>query len=168
MNFLKKLFRRNGDGETREFIALVDGAVEGLQLQTEIHQSTWQQFGDQVRWDLNQDDGDLVLEFPEVIVRAPAQVIGTFDANTGTWMWAWANPSVGDALMKDSLRVRNYGEEHAIERLVTPKWRADELDCWRMTALAARLCDTNGAYRGPVGSTYIFVTFGTVTMKRKA
>jgi hypothetical protein len=166
MRILKKLFGRDDGGETREFLDLVEGSVEGLQLQTSAHQGTWH-FGEEERWNIDQDSGELIFTFPEVIAMARAQIIGTIDTHAGTWMWAWANSSVADALKKDSLRVRAYGEEHGIRRLITPSWPAEENDAWRMTALASRFAESNGAYRGPAGGTHIYMTFGKVTLKKR-
>jgi hypothetical protein len=36
-----------------------------------------------------------------------------------------------------------------------------------MTALAVKLCGEQGAYRGPSGSTYVFVAFGEVVFQKK-
>jgi hypothetical protein len=35
-------------------------------------------------------------------------------------MWAWANSSIAASLARDSVRVREYGEQHKIRRLTTP------------------------------------------------
>jgi hypothetical protein len=35
-----------------------------------------------------------------------------------------------------------------------------------MTALAVKLCDAQGAYRGPSGSSYVFMTFGEVQLSK--
>lgn len=81
MNIFRKLFGKNddqGDGETPAFKALLEGSMEGLQLQTQAHQSTWH-LGEPERWDFSQDTGEIIFTFPEVIARAPAQIIGTFD-----------------------------------------------------------------------------------------
>ena len=77
-------------------------------------------------------------------------------------MWGWANPSIDQSLARDSARVRSYGEQHQIRRLTTPTWPATELDGWHMAALANRLCKSNGAFRGPAGTTFVFFTFGTI------
>ncbi|HVS52048.1 MAG TPA: hypothetical protein VHD62_06800 [Opitutaceae bacterium] len=138
MRILKKLFGRDDGGETREFRDFVEGSVEGLQLQTSVHQSAWH-LGEEERWNIDQVRGELIFTFPDIIAWARAQIVGTLDTHAGTWMWAWANPSVADALKKDSLRVRAYGEERGIRRLTTPSWPAEEKDGWRMTALASRL-----------------------------
>jgi hypothetical protein len=98
---------------------------------------------------------------------APAQIIGTYNSEDHTWLWAWDNPSIDDELKKDALKVRKYGEEHHIERLTMRKWKGTEEDAWAMTALAVKLCGEQGAYRGPAGATYAFIAFGKVTLSKK-
>jgi hypothetical protein len=51
---------------------------------------------------------------------------------------------------------------------VTPtrKLNCDEADCWEFTALACQLCKAEGAYRGPGGTTLVFMTFGKITMSK--
>jgi len=164
--FLRRLFGRRG-GESQSFVDFVDGSVEGLQLQTTMHSGAWH-LGEEKHWSVDQELGQIVFTFPEMVVRAPVQVVGTLDTKAGTWMWAWANSSVAETLRRDSMRVRAYGESHGIRRLVDATWPAVELDGWRMTALAARLAGSNGAYRGPMGMTYIFMTFGEVSLKKTA
>ncbi len=170
MSIFKKLFRQ-GDGsddggETPEFEAFLEGSMEGLRLQTSAHQGTWN-FGKEERWDLSQDSGEMVFTFPDKIVRAPAQIIGSFNSRAGTWMWAWANSSISASLTQDSIRVREYGERRRIRRLVIPQWSAMESDGWQMAAIACRLCKSNGVYRGPAGATFVFITFGEVQLSKR-
>lgn len=164
--FLNKLFRRDDSGETPEFLALVEGSVEGLRLQTSAHQGVWH-LGEEERWNIDQDVGQLICTFPKMVVTTSAQIIGTFDTEGRTWRWAWANSNVVDALKQDSLRVRAYGEQHRIRRLTEPGWPAEELDCWRMTALAAHLAGADGAYRGPAGRPHVFMTFRQIVLKKR-
>ena len=152
--------------ETPEFKEFLEGSIEGLRLQTAAHQRMWH-FGEEERWDFAQDKGELIFTFPDMIVRAPAQIIGTFDSRAGTWMWAWANSSIAESVARDSARVRAYGEQHQIERLTMPSWPAEEMDGWHMAALANRLCESNGAYRGPAGTTFVFITFGEVQLSKR-
>jgi hypothetical protein len=167
MSFFKKLFgRKDGDGESPEFQAFIEGSMEGLRLQSASHQGTWN-FGEEERWSFAQDTGELVFTFPDTIVRAPAQIIGSFDSSAETWMWGWANSSVAPALTRDSTRVRQYGEQTQIRRLTMPTWSATEMDGWHMAALANRLCKSNGAYRAPAGTTFVFFTFGTVQLVKR-
>jgi hypothetical protein len=167
MSLFNRLFGKNdGDPEAPEFKALLEGSMEGLRLQTEAHQGTWH-FGEEERWDFSQDTGELAFTFPDMFVRAPAQIIGSFDSGKGSWMWAWANASISDALTRDAIRVRAYGEQHRIRRLTIPSWRGQEMDGWRMAAFANRLCETNGVYRGPAATTFVFFTFGQVQLTKR-
>ena len=170
MTIFKKLFGRSAsreaEGETPEFKAFLDGSMEALQGMTSLHHSAWR-FGEEDRWDFSQDTGELVFAYPDLVVRAPAQIVGTFDSQAGTWMWAWANPSIAESLARDAARVREYGEEHGIRRLTLPKWAGAETDAWHMAALACRLCEANGAYRGPAGTTFVFFTFGEAQISKR-
>lgn len=166
MSIFKKLFGKDEDGETPEFKSLLEGSMEGLRLQTNAHQSTWR-FGNSERWDFSQDTGELVFTFPDMIVRAPAQVIGSFDSREGSWRWAWANASIATSLARNSVRVREYGEQHRIRRLTAETWLGEEMDGWHMAALANRLCQSNGVYRGPAGATFVFFSFGEVQLSKK-
>jgi hypothetical protein len=40
-----------------------------------------------------------------------------------------------------------------------PPSKPYEARCWEFTG-AAFMCEAQGAYRGPTGTTYVFVTFG--------
>jgi hypothetical protein len=170
MVFFKKLFGRGDDsgegGETAEFKEFLEGSMEGLKRLTEVNQGTWG-LGNEERWDFEQDTGILTFIFPDKVIRTQAQIIGTFDSVSKSWMWSWANLSIAEPLTHDALRVREYGEEHGIDRLTNPRRPCDESDAWDMTALACRLCNRSGGYRGPAGTTYGFFTFGMVKYCKK-
>lgn len=171
MGFLKRLFggdenpkaKQSAPDEFKNFLA---SSMEGLRVQTSAHQNTWG-LGRSERWDFSQDTGQIIFTFADKIATAPAQIIGTFDGEAKTWLWAWANPSLAQPLTKDALQVRAYGQAHGIERLIAPEWSAKETDCWEMTALASRLCESNGAYRGPAGSGFVFFTFGKIEINKR-
>jgi len=40
------------------------------------------------------------------------------------------------------------------------------MDAWHFAAVAVRLCERQGAYRGPSGGTYVFMTFDTVSVSK--
>ena len=147
------------------FEALVEGSLEGLRIQTEAHRASWQ-FGEEEEWTLNQEDGELLFLFPDTIARAPVQIIGTFNVNTSTWLWAWANESIAEPLTRDARRAEAYGREHGFSLLARATWQGEESDGWRMAALVNRLCGTNGVYRGPAGAVLVFMTFGEVRLER--
>ena len=157
---------------------LVEASMEELRLKTQAHVEGWR-MGVAKRWDLNQDKGELVFSFSDgVRATCPAQIIGTFVApkrswwpwsnknKEGSWLWSWANPSISDHLRRDALKVQEYGAKNKIKQLTEPTWPGEELDAWAMAALATKLCDAQGAYRGPEGNTFVFMTFGEVTLSK--
>ena len=116
---------------------------------------------------MDQDDCLLRFHFSDrVVAECPAQIIGTFNSDDGTWLWAWANSSIVAEMTVGAEELRSYGEEKGFERLVQPTWSAAETDAWDMAAVACLLLDAQGAYRGPTGSTYVFMTFGEVRLSQ--
>ncbi len=148
-----------------EFRALLDRCMEELRLKTEAHAAGWG-LGTTDRWGLNQEDGQLVFTSKKLIATAPAQIIGTYSTETGTFLWAWDHPSVLAPLQEHARRVREYGEQHGITALTTRKLECEELEAWEFTALACHLCDAQGAYRGPAGPALVFMTFGEITLSQ--
>jgi hypothetical protein len=63
--------------------------------------------------------------------------------------------------------MREYGRKHGIERLSNPGWKGSEAEAWEMTALAVKLCNEQGAYRGPAGHTFVFIAFGEVQLSNR-
>jgi uncharacterized protein DUF6882 len=149
-----------------DFATLQKVSIEELKLKTDAHRAAWGI--DRIkRWDLNQDDGQLVFSFADGMkATAPAQIIGTYNTDDHTWLWAWANPSIEDKLKSDALKLRKYGEEHHIDRLTQRKWVGTEDDAWAMVALAVKLCGEQGGYRGPAGATHVFIAFGAVALSK--
>jgi hypothetical protein len=88
------------------------------------------------------DDGveKLIIDYEKV---------GSVSYKTNTWLWAWANPHLEDKIKSEITAVRDYGLERNFEKLVAPKWEAEEADGWEMTAIAAYLLSAKGAYRVP-------------------
>ena len=150
-----------------DFASLQQMSIEELKLKTEGHVKVWGL--DRIeRWDLSQHSGQLVFSLPDDLrAVAPAQIIGTYNTEDQTWLWAWANPSIEDKLKIDALKVRKYGEKHHVDKLTKRKWTGTEDDAWAMVALAVKLCDKQGAYRGPAGATHVFIAFGGVTLSKK-
>lgn len=148
-----------------DFQNLLDASMAELQLKTQAHKA-WG-LGSFDHWSIDQEVGNLVFSMADgTTAVAPAQIIGSFNTNDNTWLWAWDNPSIVDALQIDSLKLKAYGEKNGIEKLTMRKWTGTEDDAWSMTALAVKLCGAQGAYRGPSGGTYVFMTFGEVKLSK--
>ena len=92
------------------------------------------------------------------------QIIGTYNADDGTWLWGWDHPSVPAPLQQHARRLKVYGEERGIAAITTRKLSCEEAEAWDFAALACKLCEAQGAYRGPAGSALVFMTFGEVKL----
>lgn len=149
-------------GEALDFESLLRDSMDELMARTQSHQEEWA-FGTEEEWLLDQDAGQLTFKFPGRSSITPVQIIGTFNTQNATWLWAWANPLIADHLKADSLRLREYGEQWGIQRLTAPEWTAQESDCWYMAALACRLFGGQGAYRGPAADSHTIMVFGEVS-----
>ena len=152
---------------TSDFATLQKLSIEELQLKTEAHKKAWG-LDKILWWDFNQGSGQLEFSLPEGMKDvSSAQIIGTYNSEDHTWLWAWANSSIEEKLQADARQLLKYGNEHHIDRLTKRKWVGTEEEAWAMTALAAKLCGKQGAYRGPAGATKEFMVFGEVTLTRK-
>lgn len=111
-------------------------SIEELQLKTEAHRKAWG-LDKILRRDFNQGSRKLEFSLPDGLKAvAPAQIIGTYNSEDHTWLWAWANPSIDEKLQADARQLLKYGEEHHIERLTKRKWVGTEEEAWAMAALA--------------------------------
>ena len=137
--------------------------MEELRLKTAGHDGVWH-LGE-CDWDVDQDAGTLIFtRAGGLTATCSVQIIGTYNTDDGTWLWGWDHPSVDPPLQEHAKRLRQYGEEHGIAALTTRKLECDEAEAWEFTALACKLCDAQGGYRGPAGSTLIFTTFDDVQL----
>jgi len=146
-----------------DYPTLLAQSLEELRLKTEAHDGTWR-LGE-CSWSVDQAAGTIFFTRPDGMTAiCPVQIIGTYNTLDQTWLWAWDHPSVVPALQNHAWKVCAYGEDQGIERLTTRKFTCSETEAWELTALACKLCEAQGAYRGPAGTTLVFMTFGTVTL----
>jgi len=95
-------------------------------------------------------------------VRAKLTIVGSWSTSSETWLWAWANPHLSGVDIGPIDKVRNFGEDEGIPKLAERKWEADEVDGWEMTAVAARLLESQGAYCSPNRSGFLFMLYDSL------
>ncbi len=100
-----------------------------------------------------------------MLAEADVQIVGTYNTRDGTFMWGWDHPSVVAPLRNHASLAKEFGEEHRLSKYTERIVRCSEDDAWEFTALAARLGQANGAYRGRVGDTLVYMTFGEVKLR---
>src|SRR5438270_4719024 len=143
-----------------DFDTLLEQCMEELRIKTAGHDGIWQL--SKANWDIDQDAGTIVFTSPSgITATCSVQIIGTFNTEDNTWLWGWDHPSVDPALQEHAKLCQAYGERHGIDYLTSRKIESScESDAWQLTALACKLAGAQGAYRGPMGSTLVFATFG--------
>ena len=148
---------------------LLDQSRAELEAKTAAHQA-WG-LGSEESWEFDQDSGLLRFIFPDRVVTAPAQIVGTFvppvaglGFSPGNWRWSWANDSIDESLTADARTLRAFGETHREWWLTDPAWEGGDEQAWETAALAVKLNGRQGAYRGPAGDSYVFFTFGDIAI----
>lgn len=138
-------------------------AREEIAMKTAFYQGTLG-LGNGGEWSADLTTGVIRFDQPTGrILTAPVQVVGTLDTLTDTWLWGWDHPSVPENVADHAYMMQGFGEEYGIEELTTRMIPCTEEKAWDLTALAVHLNDAQGGYRGPAGSTLIFMTFGEMT-----
>lgn len=149
-----------------DYKTLTERAMNELRLKTEAAVGTYRIH--ERSWAVDQDAGTITFDHPGNGTRAvaPLQIVGTYNPEDSTWLWAWDHPSIVEPLRAHAETVRRYGAEHGIEELTSAKLTCGEEDCWRFAALACLLNEAQGAYRGPTGGPLVFLTYDTVTLTK--
>ena len=155
-----------GADQPVDFDSLLEQSMEELRLKTAAHEGLWKL--SEADWDIDQDAGTIVFSAPNgVTATCAVQIIGTFDTLDDSWLWGWDHPSVDPPLQEHAKLCRTYGEKHGIDYLTAQRLESsNEDDAWQLTALACKLANAQGAYRGPAGSTLVFVTFGEPRLEK--
>jgi hypothetical protein len=112
------------------------------------------------RMDYEQETGQMIfssLAYPRIV--AEFLIAGSVSARSNTWLWSWDNPYLLDNVVGEMWKVKEYGEQYGIYKLVEPKWEAGEEDGWDMTAIAAYILKAKGAYKFPSDEIMSFALF---------
>jgi hypothetical protein len=150
---------------TAEFF--VQQSVEGLKALTAAHSASWH-FGEEKSWSVDQDQGLIQFVFADgIVATAPVQIVGTYNPQSGTFLWGWDHPSVAEPLRRAASLVRSYGAEHGVASFTTREVPCTEAEAWEFTAVAARLDSANGAYRADAGGPLVFMTFGEIKLAKQ-
>jgi hypothetical protein len=143
----------------------IEGSVEAMKKIQEINVNTWHLNDPDSQWAVDMETGKITFTFPDKVVTADVQVVGTL--HNGSFMWGWDHPSVPKPLSRAAALAQTWGKDNQqadyTERLVP----ADEDKAWEFTAVAARLDKASGTYSGPAGDARVYFVFGPFTMKKR-
>lgn len=154
--------------ENFDIDSYMEKARNHLSALTQGHREAWN-IGSADRWDADQEAGEILWTFPDgIIARAPFQIIGTYNSKDDTFLWGWDHPSVLPHLRRDAEAVLEFARRNGIDFLQDRKVVCSDGAAWDLAALATLICDRQGAYRGPSGTTAAFMTFGEVSITRRS
>lgn len=173
IGFFKKLF-----GSEKKIVSADTGALSEpdltiaranneLQLRTQAAVEMWGL--DIASWDVDLNSGTITFTNDEkgIVITAPVQVVGTYNAEDSSWLWGWEHPSVSEPLGAFARRVREFGEQYGRKELTTRKITTSMDTAWEFTALACYLNGGEGGYNGSSGSTRVLLVYGSVTITKK-
>src|SRR5262249_9760356 len=113
-------------------------------------------------WQLDLERG--LLSFGES-QRWSIQVLGAESASSRTWLWAWASHTlrVPASLLRASLAVKAFGEQHGISELLSPRLRAGEHTGHTLSLLASGICKANAYFCAPHehGAVFLLIADGS-------
>jgi len=89
----------------------------------------------------------------------PIQILGTESQSTYTWLWAWANAASGlsEDVVRDSIRLRQLGEEAGIQELIQPEIKLGKISGHHLALIASGVCDAAAYYRGAYDGGAVYV-----------
>ena len=144
----------------------IEQSIAGLEQQQAAHSATWG-LGKSDRWNIDQEAGEITFHFTDgKLVRAPIQVVGTFNPKDSTFLWAWDHPSILEPLRVHAKLAKVWGAKHNLAKWTTRKVQITEAEAWEFAAVTSRLGHANGVYRAPTSGPYVFVTFGEVSIEK--
>ncbi len=115
------------------------------------------------RWGLDQTTGLITWTFSDRTAVAPAQILASYSASSGTWVWACANSSILPALQVASREACEWLKANGHPHLAQPKLAITPDMADTITALATRVTKASGFYRSN-GAPDVLITFGPVTI----
>jgi hypothetical protein len=81
----------------------------------------------QCDWALSQDDGVVTYRRDEVITAiATFSMIGSYCADNGTWLWAWANPAIDRAHSIPQAQCAAWASDTGLSEFAQPVFRVTE------------------------------------------
>jgi hypothetical protein len=131
---------------------------------TRAHSERWG-LGTAQRWVLDQDQGRITWSFPDRIVSADAQILGSWNGTVNSFVWSWDNDTIQDQLCVTASQARAFGVENDVVALRSSPLNLDESQARDLVALAFRLGDCTGLYHPYDGKLASYITFGAVTIE---
>jgi hypothetical protein len=158
-------FKKNSGTQNKDYQILLERSMEELKIKTSAHDNLFN-LGT-AAWNADLDKRIIVFTSPNGIkATCSLQIIGTINTQDSIWLWSWGNETIDSELQLHAKAVKIYGEENNIEQFTLRKFLCSEETAWELVAIACKLGNAQGAYRGPAGSANVFMTYYNVQLER--
>ncbi len=114
---------------------------------------------------LDQAQQRIIWSFEDHVASAPAQILGSWNAQVSSFVWSWDNETIQPALRVTAEEVRAFGLENDVPALYTSPLRLDEEQVRDLVALAFRIGGCTGLYHPYDGVLATYIAFGPVTIE---
>lgn len=165
MSFFKKKSIQAGDEAASPADDFIAGCVEAMKKIQEVNVGTWHLSSPDSQWAVDMNTGKITFTFPDKVVTADVQIVGTL--HDGSFMWGWDHPSVPKPVSRAATLAKEWGEENRRSDYSEKLVPADIDKAWEFTAVAARLDRSSGTYSGAAGEARVFMTFGPYTIQKR-
>jgi hypothetical protein len=98
----------------------------------------------------------------KVEVVAKIVPLGSFNSDSNTWMWAWANEAFPTELQLKSAQLKQLEEITGFEMFGNKMAEIEEDMTWEIAGMALNLLKFEGVYRGPANNTQYFYAMENV------
>ncbi|MCB1955316.1 MAG: hypothetical protein KDG55_06545 [Rhodocyclaceae bacterium] len=142
--------------DSQAFQRYLDSCIESLNSKQQALFETYQ-IGTFEAFDIDVDAEELhLLDDGEVALSARMVPIGSYDPESGSWMWGWANEAFPDALREKSARLKGLEAVTGFELFGAEMLQIDEDMAWEIAAMALDRLEAQGVYCGPASDTLYF------------
>jgi len=148
---------------TGHLLAWEKSGLSWLQQHTAEDGKAWG-LGSETNWAIDLSAGRLTFSFSDGRkVSGQIQVLGTFNKDDGSFLWAWDHPSVPNELRTSAMAMRDWGEANGERDLTQRKVRVDETRLWAWLGFAACESGADGGYRVNSNGTDIYLVYRGMT-----
>lgn len=134
-------------------------ARSALDQQIAKQSAPWH-LGETQTWTADFLDGTLRFRAGDGLMgTAKIQVVGSYNKTDRTFTWGWDHPATAsEPLRQHALLARDWGRKAEWPALLSRQVACTEQDAWNFAALTHYLAKSEGVFRGPSGTAWIFMT----------
>jgi hypothetical protein len=123
-------------------------------------------FGREEHWAVDLDRGSIEWTLPDRMVRAPAQLIGTWASDLGTYRWGWDHPSAPPGTAVAAAQVKAFADAHRLAELQVVEPACTREHARDLASIAVLVGYLQGLYIGQASRTALaFIGFGEVELR---